>query len=169
MDATPRHPALDQELPWPTLCMWVRWEGERLDLVTLAPAPRAQPEQVLLPCAPELLIQLGRISLGSSRAGLYAARLVENTTDRRLVLCPRGSEGAVRVRGAVSSLADALYGKARSAMLASGQIQKATRRPDEAAHWRALARQLLLAKRSARRAHSVRTVSGGLPTLGKRG
>lgn len=59
MDARAPHPALDPAIAWPTLGMWVRWEGERLDLVSLAPARGATADQVLLPCSPELLIQLG--------------------------------------------------------------------------------------------------------------
>jgi hypothetical protein len=42
--------------------MWVRWEGERLGLVSLAPARGTKAEQALLPCAPELLIQLRKVS-----------------------------------------------------------------------------------------------------------
>ncbi|MEU9190320.1 hypothetical protein AB0D14_38540 [Streptomyces sp. NPDC048484] len=167
MDAVPHHPALDQEVSWPTLRLWVRWDGERVDVVSFAPARGAQADQILLPCAPEILIQLGRISLGGSRASLYATRLVPGSEDRRLVLCPRGTEGSVRIRGTVSSATDALYGKTRAAMLAVGQTRKVSGHPDEAAQWRALARQLLMAKRAIRRGHSVRAVSGGLPTLGK--
>lgn len=66
-------------------------EGGRADLVSPAPALGAQTEQVLLPCEPELLIQLGKISLRGSRASLYAARLAEDVAEQRLVLCPRGS------------------------------------------------------------------------------
>ncbi|HZX36740.1 MAG TPA: hypothetical protein VFF37_00100, partial [Streptomyces sp.] len=69
----------------------------------------------------------------------------------------------------VSSVADTLYGRTRAAMLTAGQLSRVSGQDDEAAHWGALARQLLLAKRSARRGRSVRAVSGGLPTLGKRG
>jgi hypothetical protein len=137
--------------------------------VSLAPTRGAQPEQALLPCAAELLMQLGRIALGSSRADLYTARLLEEDADRRLVLCPRGSAGAVRIHGAVSSVADTLYGKTRAAMLAADQIQRTAGSTDEAAQWGDMARQLMTAKRSARRGRSVRTVSGGLPTLGKHG
>lgn len=163
------HPALDPAVAWPTLGMWVRWEGGRLDLVSLAPARATQADQVLLPCDSELLIQLGKISLGSSRASLYAARLAEDDADHRLVLCPRGIEGAVRISGAVSSVAEPLYGKTRAAMLAAGRVRRAAGHQDEATQWSAMARQLLMAKRAARRRRSVRTVSGGLPTLGKRG
>ncbi|MFC7912520.1 hypothetical protein [Streptomyces sp. NPDC057386] len=169
MDALPRHPALSPGATWPTLRMWVRREDEHAVLVALAPARGARPEEVLLPCDAALLILLGRIALGSSRAGLYAAHLDEEDPDRRLVLCARGAPGAVRVRGAVSSVADTLYGRTRAAMLAAGALRRASGRDDEAAHWGTLARQLLLAKRSARRGRSVRAVSGGLPTLGRRG
>ncbi|GAA3821685.1 2'-5' RNA ligase family protein [Streptomyces chiangmaiensis] len=55
--------------------MWARWDDGRLDLVSLAPARATQADQILLPCDPELLIQLGKISLGSSRASLYATPL----------------------------------------------------------------------------------------------
>ncbi|MFD7013980.1 hypothetical protein [Streptomyces sp. NPDC059928] len=167
MGTTPRHPALDQELSWPTLRMWVRREDEHVDLVSLAPARGAHPEEVLLPCDSELLIQLGKISLGSTRARLYAVRLTDDGVDHRLVLCQRGSDGAVRVSGAVSSIAEPLYGKTRAAMLASGQEQRAAGNQEEAVQWSAMARQLLMAKRARRRGHSLRTVSGGLPTLGK--
>ncbi|WP_198358369.1 hypothetical protein [Streptomyces fildesensis] len=169
MDATAPHPALDPAIAWPTLAMWARWEGERPDLVSLAPARDATADQVLLPCSPELLIQLGKISLGGSRAGLYAARLAEASADRRLVLCRRGLEGAVRISGAVSSIAEPLFGKTRAAMLAAGRERRAVGNQDEAAQWSAMARQLLIAKRASRRGGSVRTVSGGLPTLGKHG
>ncbi|MFJ1733050.1 hypothetical protein [Streptomyces sp. NPDC088254] len=108
MDARAPHPALDPAIAWPTLGMWVRWEGERLDLVSLAPARGTTADQVLLPCSPELLIQLGKISLGNSRAGLYAVRLAEDGADHRLVLCQRGWEGAVRISGAVSSITEPL-------------------------------------------------------------
>lgn len=168
MDPTP-HPALDPAAAWPTLGMWVRWEDKRLDLVSLAPSRGTQAEQILLPCAPELLIQLGKISLGGSRAGLYAVRLVLQGMDRRLVLCRRDLEGAVRISGAVSSIADPLYGNTRAAMLAAGREQRDAGSQDEAAQWSAMARQLLMAKRASRRGRSVRTVSGGLPTLGKHG
>lgn len=169
MDARAPHPALDPAIAWPTLGMWARWEGERLDLVSLAPARGAQGEQVLLPCSPELLIQLGKISLGGSRAGLYAVRLTEDGADHRLVLCQRGLAGAVRIGGAVSSIAEPLYGKTRAAMLAASREQRAAGNQDEAGQWSAMARQLLMAKRASRRGRSVRTVSGGLPTLGKHG
>ncbi|MFD4258685.1 hypothetical protein ACFWR9_13870 [Streptomyces sp. NPDC058534] len=169
MDARAPHPALDPAIAWPTLGMWVRWDRERLDLVSLAPVRGTKADQVLLPCSPELLIQLGKISLGGSRAGLYAVRLTKDGADHRLVLCQRGLEGAVRISGAVSSIAEPLYGKTRAAMLAAGREQRAAGSQDEAAQWSAMARQLLMAKRASRRGHSVRTVSGGLPTLGKHG
>lgn len=168
MDATAPHPALDPAVAWPTLGMWVRRDGELLDLVSLAPARDTQADQVLLPCDPELLIQLGKISLGNSRAGLYAVRLAEGA-DRRLVLCRRGVEGGVRISGAVPSIADPLYGKTRAAMLAAGRERRAAGDQDEAGQWSAMARQLLMTKRSTRRGRSVRTVSGGLPTLGRHG
>ncbi|MFD7919678.1 hypothetical protein ACFV3R_10675 [Streptomyces sp. NPDC059740] len=169
VDALPRHPALSPGASWPTLRMWVRREDEHTVLVALAPARGTRPEEVLLPCDAALLILLGRIALGNSRAALYAARLDEEDPGRRLVLCARGAPGAVRVHGAMSSVADALYARTRAAMLTAGALLRASGQGDEAAHWGTLARQLLLAKRSARRGHSVRTVSGGLPTLGKRG
>ncbi|MGA4846548.1 hypothetical protein ACOBQB_09860 [Streptomyces sp. G5(2025)] len=169
MNTTPSRPALDQGLSWPTLRMWVRRDGECVDLVSLAPARGAHPEEVLLPSDPEPLIQLGKISLGSSRAGLYAVCLTQEGTDRRLVLCQRGSEGAVRISGIMSSIAAPLYGKTRAAMLAAGREQRAAGNQDAAAQWSTMARQLLLAKRSSRRGRSVRTISGGLPTLGKHG
>ncbi|MBV9025593.1 MAG: hypothetical protein JO362_17780 [Streptomycetaceae bacterium] len=169
MDATSSHPALEPGVHWPTLPVWIRWKGERIDLISLAPARGAQTEHALLPYDAELLTQLGRIALGGSRTSLYAARLTEDGADRRLVLCPRGSAGAVRIRGAVSSVADTLYGKTRAAILTAGQLRRALGHQDEAKQWSALARQLLMAKRSARRGRSVRTVSGGLPTLGKHG
>ncbi|MFI1189320.1 hypothetical protein [Streptomyces californicus] len=169
MDATGPHPARDPAVAWPTLDMWVRWDGRRLDLVSLAPTRDAQADEVLLPYDPELLMLLGKISLGGSRAGLYATRLAQEETDRRVVLCRRGSEGSVRISGTGSSIADPLYAKTRAAMLAAGREHRAAGNQDEAAQWKAMARQLLMAKRSARRGHSVRTVSGGLPTLGKHG
>ncbi len=138
MHAMSPHPALDPAATWPTFGMWVRWEDGRLDLVSLAPARATQADQVLLPCDPELLMQLGKISLGSSRASLYATRLAEDDADCRLVLCPRGTEGAVRVRGAVSSVVEPLYGKTRAAMLAAGQVRRAAGHQDEAAQWSAL-------------------------------
>jgi hypothetical protein len=49
MDAMSHNPALDQEVPWPTLRMWVRGEGERVDVMSLAPARGAQAQQVLFP------------------------------------------------------------------------------------------------------------------------
>ncbi|MBP5935370.1 hypothetical protein [Streptomyces acidiscabies] len=172
MDALFRHPALSPGAAWPTLRMWVRREDEHAVLVSLAPAPEARPEEVLLPCDAALLTLLGSIALGSSRAGLYAARLDEQDPARRLVLCARGVPGALRVRGATSAVADTLYGRTRSAMLTAGHLLRASGQRDEAAHWGTLARGLMLAKRSARRGRrgrSVRAVSGGLPTLGKRG
>jgi hypothetical protein len=148
--------------------MWVRRKDERFDLVALAPAQGTHVEEILLPCDAELLIKLGTISLGGSRAGLYATRLAEADTDLRLVLCSRGTEGAVRIHGIVPSIAEPLYGKTRAALLAAAQIQRAAGRPAEAAQWSVLTRQLMMAKRSARQARSIRTTSGGLPTLGKR-
>lgn len=167
MDATPPHPALDPAIAWPTLGMWVRWEGKRLDLVSLAPARDAKADHVLLPSSAELLLKLGKISLGTSRAGLYAVHLTQDSADHRLVLCQRGWEGAVRISGAVSSIAEPLYGKTRAAILAARREQRAVGNHNEAAQWSAMARQLLMAKRASRRGRSVRTVSGGLPTLGK--
>ncbi|MFF8601871.1 hypothetical protein ACF065_27625 [Streptomyces sp. NPDC015232] len=169
MDALPRHPALSPGAAWPTLRMWVRREDEHAVLVAFAPARGARPEEVLLPCDAALLTLLGRIALGSSRAGLYAARLDEEGAGRRLVLCARGAPGAVRVRGAVGSVADTLYGRTRAAMLTAGALLRASGQDDEAALWGTLARQLLLAKRSTHQGRSVRAVSGGLPTPGKRG
>ncbi|MFD8968791.1 hypothetical protein ACFV0C_28020 [Streptomyces sp. NPDC059568] len=105
--------------------------------------------------------------LGSNRAALeYLTQ--EPTVTRADLTLPHVLSGAV-IRGTVSSVADKLYGTTRSAMLTAGQIQRASGRPDEAAQWSALARQLLMAGLSARRGRSVRTMSGGLPTLGKRG
>ncbi|MFJ8752113.1 hypothetical protein ACIREO_22695 [Streptomyces sp. NPDC102441] len=169
MDAIGPHPALDPAVAWPTLGMWVRWDGGRLDLVSLAPTRDAQADQVLLPCDPELLIQLGKISLGRSRAGPYAVRLVQEGTDHRVVLCRRGSEGAIRISGTGSSMADPLYAKTRAAMLAAGREHRAEGNQDEAAQWSAMARQLLMTKRLSRRGRSIRTISGGLPTFGKHG
>lgn len=131
MDATAPHPALDPTIAWPTLGMWVRWEGERLDLVSLAPARGATADQVLLPCTPELLRQLGKISLGGSRAGLYAARRTKDGADHRLVLCQRGWEGAVRISGAVSSIAEPLYGKTRPCSRQAGSREPRTTRPGQ--------------------------------------
>ncbi|WP_189281834.1 hypothetical protein [Streptomyces atratus] len=81
MDAKHDHPALDQAVAWPSLRMWARWEGKSVGLVSLAPTRGAQAEQVLIPCDAALLIQLGRISLGSSRASLYVARLTDESAD----------------------------------------------------------------------------------------
>lgn len=94
--------------------MWLRWEGGRVDLVSLAPARGTQVDHVLLPCDLTLLMQLGRISLGSSRGSLDAVRLttedgLSGSTDRRLVRCPQDPEHAVWTLGTVSTVADTLY------------------------------------------------------------
>ncbi|MCZ1014076.1 hypothetical protein [Streptomyces noursei] len=78
-------------------------------------------------------MKLARIALGGSRAGLYAACLPDDGADRRLVLCPRGSAGAVRICGAVSSVADTLYGNTQTAMLTAGQLLRTSGRQDEVA------------------------------------
>ncbi|MFH9551684.1 hypothetical protein [Streptomyces sp. NPDC017435] len=64
---------------------------------------------------------LGKISLGGSRAGSYAACLAEDGADRQLVFCPHGAGDAVRLGRIVSSVADTPYGKTQTAMLTVGQ------------------------------------------------
>ncbi|MFF3402162.1 hypothetical protein ACFYW6_27065 [Streptomyces sp. NPDC002659] len=165
-----QHPALDGWMQWPSIRMWVRRDGMRLDIVSLAPAREARTDFVLLPCDEEVLVLLGQIAACGSRASLYVTHL-NPAYDKRLVLCGRRATGAVRVHGSVPMVRDRLYTRTRTAMLNVASVHRTAGRSDAAVVWSALARRILVAKRTANKAgkgRSVRAVSGGLPTLGLR-
>lgn len=82
--------------------------------------------------------------------------------------CLRGTAGAVRVPGSVAAIAETLGARARAAVLRGAQLHRQAGRAGEAETWSAAARTTLLARRGATRGRSVHTVSGGLPTLGRR-
>jgi Shikimate dehydrogenase substrate binding domain len=161
------HPAAAGQ-PWPTLRIRVRRaEDGQLVAASTQAAPGAVIEQVLLPSDWDTLVGLGRIAVGESRARLYLTTHGAPEPGQ-LVLCLRGAEGAVRVQGPLAPIADALGGRVRAAVLRMTALYRAAGRIDEARRWRALGRRMLKARRAARTGRSVRTASGGLPTLGKR-
>lgn len=169
MDALPRHPALSPGASWPTLRMWVRRKGEHAVLVTLAPARGAGPEEVLLPCDAALLILLFGGSPSAAAGPPGTPRAWTKKTPTGGWCCARGAHPA-RSGSAARSPGGRRLVRADAGGDADGRSAAAgVGAGDEAAHGGTPARQLLLAKRSARRGRSVRAVSGGLPTLGKRG
>ncbi|MFI1225926.1 MULTISPECIES: hypothetical protein [Streptomyces] len=160
------HPALAGG-SWPVIGVRVRRESQRLRAGAWRPAPHMVQEDVLLPCTWAELEGIARIAVGQSRARVYVRELVDGGP--LLVLCLRGAPGAVLVEGPLSSLAEPLTARARAAVLGVAAVHRADGRVEEAQVWRALARQILKARRSARRGRSVRTASAGLPSLGRRG
>ncbi|MFE9620416.1 hypothetical protein [Streptomyces sp. NPDC006384] len=125
-------------------------------------------QEVLLPSTWPELERLAEIPTGRSRARVYVRDLGEAGPERRLVLCLRGADGAVRVEGPVGSAAEVLAVRARAAALDVAAVHRAAGRAQEARLWRARARQILKDGRAARRGRSVRAASAGLPTLGHR-
>ncbi|MFJ5220516.1 hypothetical protein ACIP98_38275 [Streptomyces sp. NPDC088354] len=114
------------------------------------------------------LLAMCWIASGESRARLYVAAGEEHGSWLRL--CLRGTPGAVLVTGSVASHAEPLLRQIRQAMLRTAERHRAAGDTEEAQRWRQMARKALRARQSAdkRRHGSVRTVSGGLPTLGQR-
>lgn len=164
------HPALAGVRKWPTVRVWARRRQGGLD-VSLAPLRDGRVEHALLPCDGETLLTLCHIGTGASRAGLYAAPLQSSRSTKLLVLCSRRDPGAVRVRGSVTNLGEILFSKARTAILKIATTYREAGDTDAAAAWVALADRALEVKRATRQAskgRSVRAVSGGLPSLGKR-
>ncbi|MGW0673151.1 hypothetical protein [Streptomyces sp. NPDC002746] len=165
MGAEIGHPVL-AGASWPVIGVRVRREGHSLRAGFWPPAPHTVLVDVLLPCTWAELEGIARIGVGQSRARVYVRELVDGSP--LLVLCLRGSPGAVRIEGQLSPLAEPLTARARAAALGVAAVHRADGRVEEAQVWRALARQILKARRSARRGRSVRTASAGLPSLGRR-
>lgn len=164
------HPALTGVRKWPTVRLWVRRQQGSL-AVSLAPLRDGRVEYVLLPCDGETLLTLCHIGTGTGRAGLYVAPLQSSRRTELLVLCSRRTPGAVRVRGSVTNLGDTLFNKARTVVLKIAATYREDGDEEAASAWAAVAGRALEVKRAARQAakgQSVRTVSGGLPSLGKR-
>lgn len=170
-ETPPQHLVVTGARKWPTVRVWVRRQNGLLDVASLAPLRDARIEHALLPCEADGLVRLSRIGLGVSRASLYVAPLDSSAQDKRLVLCSRSTAGAVRVHGSVTNVRDTLFKKARTALLNIAAAHKGAGRSDVAAAWDALAASALVTQRAARQAakgRSIRTMSGGLPSLGKR-
>ncbi|MFF3257009.1 hypothetical protein ACFYWP_39915 [Actinacidiphila glaucinigra] len=154
--------------PWASIGMRIEREGERIVSAYLYPVRSPRAEQVLLPRDEATLVTLGRIAAGESRARLY---VTDSAHDAGwLELCLRGTAGAVAVTGGIAAYADPLVGKVRQAMTRTAARHQAAGDTDEAQRWKQMARAVARAKRAADQQHrrSVRTVSGGLPTLGRR-
>ncbi|PCG81151.1 hypothetical protein CIB93_36975, partial [Streptomyces sp. WZ.A104] len=124
---------------WPALGIWADWEGRKLRQAWWHPAKNAVAEQALLPADLKALQVLGAIAVGQSRARLFAGVQAGVGTER-VVLCLRGTVGAVQVRGSVALLAPALKGRTRAALLRGAQEHRLAGRCDEAAAWSAAAR-----------------------------
>jgi hypothetical protein len=148
--------------------MWVRRDGDGIDSIALTGARAGAVEDVLLPHDEAALMVLGAMATGGSQAHLYVCSVSEDREDLRLVVCLRGADGAVRVEGRASMVADTLYARTRAALLAMAKSARDAGRQDEARHWSVLARRLLMTRRQANRGSSVRAMAGGLPTLGCR-
>ncbi|MDW4912492.1 hypothetical protein [Streptomyces californicus] len=164
MGAEIEHPAL-AGVSWPVIGVRVRREGLSLRAAFWPPAPQTVLVDVLLPCTRAELEGIARIAVGQSRARVYVRELGGGSP--LLVLCLRGSPGAVRIEGPTFSLSEPLTAGARAAILGVAAVHRADGRVEEAQFWRVLARQILKARRSARRGRSVRTASAGLPSLGR--
>lgn len=162
-----RHPALDGAR-WPVIGVRVRREDSAPRAASWRPAPRAVLQDVLLPCTWPELEGLAGIATDGSRARVYVRDLGEAGPQRRLVLCLRGPDGAVRVEGPVGPVTEALAARARAAALNVAAVHREAGRAQEARLWRARARRILKDGRAARRGRSVRAASAGLPTLGRR-
>ncbi|MDP5315665.1 hypothetical protein [Streptomyces poriferorum] len=159
------HPALAGGA-WPVIGVRVRREGRGLRAASWRPAPYTVLEDVLLPCTWAELEGLARIAVGQSRARVYVRELAD--AGPLLVLCLRGAPGAVQVEGPLAPVAEPLAARTRAAVLRVAAVHRAAGRTGQAQVWRARARQILKARRSARRGRSVRTASAGLPSLGHR-
>lgn len=162
-----RHPALTGD-PWPVIDVRVRREDSSPRAASWRPAPHTALEDVLLPCTWPELERLAEIATGLTRARVYVTNLVAAEPDRRLVLCLRGTPGAVQVEGPLTPVAEVLTARTRAATLRVAAIHREAGRPQEAQLWRARARRILKDGRTARRGQSVRATSAGLPTLGRR-
>ncbi|MFH9742660.1 hypothetical protein ACH4MA_33855 [Streptomyces roseolus] len=125
-------------------------------------------QEVLLSCTWPELERLAGIATGASRARVYVRDLGGAGPERRLVLCLRGADRAVRVEGPVGPVAEVLVARCRAAALDVAAVHREAGRPQEARLWRARARRILKDGRAARRGRSVRAASAGLPTLGRR-
>jgi hypothetical protein len=163
------HPALADAKGWPALPVWVVRRGHRITFAALAPHRRAREAAALLPCDSATLTLLGQIATRESRARLFLTHLdPEHPHNEQVVLCPRGTPGAVRIRGSVAAVADTLLDRTRDAIRRMTGLLRQAGRYDGAVVWHTMSGALLLAGRDARRRHdSVHTTSGGLPTLGK--
>ncbi|WP_329543379.1 hypothetical protein OG548_45705 [Streptomyces sp. NBC_01356] len=125
-----------------------------------------------MPGDEKTLAAIGAIAAGESRARLYVTPGAPDEGKRALRLCVRGTPGAVRVTGPLGAYADLLLRQTQNAMhRAAAQRQKAGDTV-QARTLKGMAGALPAAKRAADKtttgSGSVRTVSGGLPTLGKR-
>ncbi|WP_331750684.1 hypothetical protein OG215_36100 (plasmid) [Streptomyces globisporus] len=160
------HPAVAGGV-WPVIGVRVRRErGGGLRAASWGPGPSVVLVDVLLPCTWPELEGLARIAVGRSRARVYVRELA--TPGPLLVLCLRGAPGAVRVEGPLSPMAELLAARVRAAVLGVAAVHRGAGRTEQAQAWRSRARQILKARRSARRGGSVRTASAGLPSLGHR-
>ncbi|MER5509359.1 hypothetical protein ABT052_29080 [Streptomyces sp. NPDC002766] len=144
--------------------------GETITSASLYPVRAAGVEQVLLPEDEKTLVAIGEIAKGESRARLYVAPAGRVDGREMLMLCLRGTPDAIRVSGPVAVYADNLLDRTRHAMYGIAARHRTAGNHAEALRWKRMARQLLVAKRAGRSrgGSSLRTVSGGLPTLGKR-
>jgi len=151
--------------------MRVRWVGRQVAEASLAPRSPGRYERVFMPGDEKTLGAIGAIATGESGASLYVA-LAEPGQSRRLRLCVRGAPGAVRVTGSLKLYQDLLVRQTQAAMLRAAAERQRYGESELAGRLRSMAGALPAAKRAADRKNgkgrSVRTVSGGLPTLGRR-
>ncbi|WP_369243640.1 hypothetical protein [Streptomyces sp. R41] len=123
-----------------------------------------------MPSDEKTLAAIGAIATGESSARLYVAPAPPDQP-KRLHLCVRGAPGAVRVTGFLEAYRDLLVRQTQAAMRrAATEYQKAGD-AEVAGRLRSMAGALPAARRAAdkkSKGRSVRTVSGGLPTLGHR-
>lgn len=166
--ASLRRSARDRSGPWPTVQMRIRRNGSSIAQVALVGPRSLGLEDVLMPDDEPTLLALAAIATGTSRARLYVRNSTDVDEEQRSVVCVRGAPGAVPVTGQVSTVADILFAGTRTAVLTLAKASRDAGCDEEARRWKALGRRLLAAGREANRGHSVRTLSGGLPTLGHR-
>lgn len=156
----------------PGLGMRVRWGGgTEVAEASLTLGGPGRYTHVLMPEDEKTLVAIGAIATGESRARLYVALIVPEQGRQGLRLCVRGAAGGVRVTGPLAASADLLLRQTQKAMrrvaaqhLKGGDTAQANR-------LRSRADTLSAAKRAMdkkKRGGSVRTISGGLPTLGRR-
>ncbi|MFE5805007.1 hypothetical protein [Streptomyces sp. NPDC056491] len=123
-----------------------------------------------MPGDEKTLAAIGAIATGESTARLYVAPAPPGRPER-LHLCVRGAPGAVLVTGFLETYRDLLVRQTQAALRCAAAACESAGDTGAAGRLRSMAGALPAARRAADRkstGRSVRTVSGGLPTLGPR-